>query len=79
MTTNLLTLSEVAAVLAVSRTTVFRMIRDEVLPAVNVSSAKLPRWRVEQTALEAFLATRRTTKPMPKPQAATLPPVPEVV
>lgn len=79
MANNLLTLSEVADVLAVSRTTVVRMIRDHVLPAVNVSSAKLPRWRVERSALDAFVATRRTTQPRPTAQAVKLPPVPDIV
>jgi excisionase family DNA binding protein len=58
----LLTVADVAELLAIPQHTVRQIIRHRDLPAVNVGTPRRPIYRVEPAALEAFLEQRRTCR-----------------
>lgn len=64
--TRALTTNEVAQILNCNLARVQILIREGRLPAVNIATGKTkPRWRIPQSALEAFLTPANC--PMPKP------------
>lgn len=60
MADQLLTTAEVADILRIPQAVVLRRIRRRELAAINISSPAKPRYRVRQSALNAFLAARET-------------------
>ena len=77
---ELLTITQVAETLSVSRHTISRMLQDTTRPGINVGNGKVPRWRIERLAVDEFLASRRSGKQAaPRKRRNKLPPVPEVV
>lgn len=53
------TLAEAAALLRVSHRHVRRLVASGELPAFNISTAAVPRWRVTDAALTRFVSKRR--------------------
>jgi excisionase family DNA binding protein len=58
---QLLKVPEVAERLGVGRRTVLSYIHSGALSAINISSAKLPHYRVSESDLAAFVEARRVT------------------
>lgn len=58
---SLLTLEEVADRLSVARSTVYKMVRDAGLPAINVGLDGRPNYRVTEEALAAWIQARTTS------------------
>ncbi|MFC0626116.1 helix-turn-helix domain-containing protein [Kribbella deserti] len=56
---TLLTVEDVAAHLQLTPTHVRRLIRRRELPAINVGAERRPTYRVEPSALQEFLDSRR--------------------
>lgn len=67
---NLLTVAEVAQILRVDRSYVYRIIREGRLPALRPTPSKT---RVVKAELSAFLDATRTTKVSDPSQAASTP------
>lgn len=57
--TRLLRTVEVAQLLNEPESTVRQRIRRRELPAINVGTARSPRWRVDESDLQAWLDARR--------------------
>jgi excisionase family DNA binding protein len=72
---KLLTPESVAEQLAVSRSTVLRMIADGALPAVCLRSGRRKKvWRVRQEVLEKWIISReRQVRTSPQPTTSTDP------
>lgn len=56
---KLLTPKEVASKVGVSRETVYAWIEERMLEAVDLSAGGVPRWHVSESALAAFIESRK--------------------
>lgn len=66
------TAAEVAVALGIDTATVYRLIREGSIPAVNVGTRARPSWRIGKLAFERWLATPGNP-PLPKPPPPAAP------